>query len=129
VTTTKTYKGIPVYVDPVGLQEAEKSMTSTVHGLDLEGIPLRRTLQLLLSQIDLVYFVEDGILYITAAGGEKNSLGPAMHEASPIKLKLDKAERGELTLKEMKDLIEFLKTQDEIRKLAKKLTEGNGGVQ
>ena len=129
VTTTKTYKGIPVYVDPVGLQEAEKSMTSTVHGLDLEGIPLRRTLQLLLSQIDLVYFVEDGILYITAAGGEKNSLGPAMHEASPIKLKLDKAERGELTLKEMKDLIEFLKTQEEIRKLAKKLTEGNGGVQ
>ncbi len=29
-TTTKIYTGIPIYVDPLGLQEAEKSMTSTV---------------------------------------------------------------------------------------------------
>ena len=66
-TTTKTYAGIPIYVDPVGLQEAEKSMTSTVRNMDLEGVPLRRTLQLLLKQLDLIYFVEDGILYITSA--------------------------------------------------------------
>ena len=29
-TTTANYQGIPIYVDPIGLQEAEKSMTSTV---------------------------------------------------------------------------------------------------
>ena len=67
-TTTKTYAGIPIYVDPIGLQEAEKSMTSTVRNMDLEGIPLRRTLQLLLKQLDLIYFVEDGMLYITSSG-------------------------------------------------------------
>ena len=33
--------GIPIYVDPIGLQEAEKSMTSTVRNLDLKDLPLR----------------------------------------------------------------------------------------
>jgi hypothetical protein len=35
-------RGIPVYVDPIGLQLSEKSMTSTVRNLELEGIPLSR---------------------------------------------------------------------------------------
>ena len=52
------------------MQEAEKSMTSTVRDMDLEGVPLRRTLQLLLKQLDLVYFVEDGMLYITSDESE-----------------------------------------------------------
>jgi RNA polymerase sigma factor (sigma-70 family) len=129
VTTTKEYKGIPIYVDPIGLQEAEKSMTSTVRGMDLEGIPLRRTLQLLLNQIDLAYFVEDGILYITSAEGEKHSLGPPMHEPSPIELKLEKAERGELTVKEMAELIELLKARAEVTKLTRGVPEGKGGAQ
>ena len=34
---------IPIYVDPIGLQEAEKSMTSIVR-LDLDGVPLGRPL-------------------------------------------------------------------------------------
>ena len=37
--------GIPIYVDPIGLQEAEKSMTSTVRNMDLEGVPLKITLE------------------------------------------------------------------------------------
>ena len=36
-TTTNTYSGIPIYVDPLGLQEAEKTMKSTVT-IDLEGV-------------------------------------------------------------------------------------------
>ena len=119
VTTTETYKGIPIYVDPVGLQEAEKSMTSTVRNMDLEGIPLKRTLQLLLRQIDLIYFVEDGLLCITSAESESGgTFGPATNEPSPILQKAAKAERGELTLSEMKELIELFKTRHEVMRLA-----------
>ena len=57
--------GIPIYVDPQGLQEADKTLTSPI-ALDLENVPLRRTLQLLLGQLNLGYFVDDGILVITS---------------------------------------------------------------
>ena len=118
-TTTKTYTGIPIYVDPVGLQEAEKSMTSTVRNMDLEGVPLRRTLQLLLKQLDLMYFVDDGILYITSAESEDPwaRFGPSISEAPPILQKAKKAKRGELSLSETKELLELLKTRDQIMKL------------
>ena len=119
-TTTKTYSGIPIYVDPVGLQEAEKSMTSTIRGIDLEGIPLRRTLQLALKQLDLVYFVEDGLLFITSneSEGQWGTLGPAISEPTPLLQQAEKAERGELSLKEMKELIEVFRTREQIRMLA-----------
>ena len=48
-----------IYVDPVGLMEAQKSMTSTMRGLDVERVPLRTTLRLMLGQLDLAYVVED----------------------------------------------------------------------
>ena len=108
--------GIPIYVDPVGLSEADKTMASTVRHLDLEGIPLRRTLQLALRQLDLFYFVVDGMLFITsqesAAAG--NPLPPAMSGPSALAEKLEKAERGELTLEEMKDLIAVIKANKEL---------------
>jgi hypothetical protein len=113
-TTTETYSGIQIYVDPIGLQEAEKSTTSTVRNMDLEGVPLRRTLQMLLKQLDLIYFVEDGILCITSAKSE-GAFGPTMHGPSPLKLKMDKAERGELSVQEMKELIEVIKLRHQIR--------------
>ena len=104
--------GIPIYVDPVGLSEADKTMTSTVRSIDLEGVPLRRTLQLALAQLDLGYFVVDGMLYITSLESADNgSYRRAMPTPSPRMEKLEKAERGELTLDEMKDLIEMLKCQ------------------
>ena len=58
--------GIPIYVDPIGLSEADKSMASTVHGVEVEGVPLRTTLKLLLHQLDLTYVVRDGLLRITS---------------------------------------------------------------
>ena len=76
-TTTATYAGIPIYVDPLGLQEAEKSMTSTVRNMDLEGVPLHRTLHLLLKQLDLAYFVDDGVLYITSADARSTGASDA----------------------------------------------------
>ena len=116
-TTTRTYSGIPIYVDPVGLQEADRSINSTVQ-LDLEGIPLRRTLQLLLTQLGLVYFVEDGIVVITSEDSERGRLPPSMREQPPILARAAKAERGELTRDEMEELIELFKLRATIMKYA-----------
>ncbi len=61
--------GIPIYVDPVGLQEAEKTLTSPIT-LDLEGIPLKTSLRLILKQLGLTYTVKDGLMTITSANSE-----------------------------------------------------------
>jgi len=68
-TSTPTYPGIPIYVDPIGVQEAEKSLSSTV-SIDLEGVPLKETLRLCLKQLTLVYIVEDGHLQIRSEAQE-----------------------------------------------------------
>lgn len=57
--------GLQIYVDPAGLLEAEKTMESTVV-LNVEGVPLANSLQLLLKQLDLTYYVrQDGLVVIT----------------------------------------------------------------
>jgi hypothetical protein len=58
-------KGIPIYVKPRGLQEAEKTFTSPIT-LEMEDVPLRTTLRLLLAQLGLDYRVRDGMLYISS---------------------------------------------------------------
>jgi RNA polymerase sigma factor (sigma-70 family) len=105
--------GIPIYIDPLGLQEAEKSLTSTIK-IDLKGVPLRRTFQLILKQLGLIYSVEDGLLYITSENAESISLGPSMFKATPMALKVAKAERYELSVKEMKEGIEYLRTRHQL---------------
>src|SRR5262249_32686648 len=64
-TSTPTDPELQIYVDPIGLQEAERSLSSTVQ-IDLKGIPLRTTLRLCLKQLGLAYIVEDGCLKITS---------------------------------------------------------------
>ncbi len=75
-------QGIPIYVDPVGLQEAEKTLASPIQ-LNLDGVPLRVSLQLLLRQLDLTYRVRDGLLTITSdtldEGSPKESFGRIGH--------------------------------------------------
>ncbi len=57
--------GIPIYVDPAGLQEAEQTLQSPIT-ITLEGIPLATSLGLLLKQLDLSYRVQqDGLVVIT----------------------------------------------------------------
>ncbi len=65
--------GIPIYVDPAGLQEAETKMTTPVQ-LDLEGVPLKTTLRLLLKQVKLAYCVKEGVLIISSVNGIYNEL-------------------------------------------------------
>ena len=57
---------VPIYVDPIGLQEAEKAMSSTMTGMYLEGVPLRTSLEYCLRQFDLAYVVEDELLLISS---------------------------------------------------------------
>ena len=57
--------GLPIDVDPAGLEAAEKTMTSPIRLAGMKGIPLRTTLRLLLGQLGLGYFVENGRLRIT----------------------------------------------------------------
>jgi RNA polymerase sigma factor (sigma-70 family) len=60
--------GLPIYIDPVGLQDAEKTLASTV-ALDLEGVPLKTALRLALKQLGLAYCVKDGLLIISSPEG------------------------------------------------------------
>jgi hypothetical protein len=71
-STGPDYSGIPIYVDPVALKAAEKTMTSRV-SLDVDGAPLKTTLRLLLNQLSLDYVVEDGMLKIGVASTLANS--------------------------------------------------------
>ena len=69
-TSGQTGKGISIYIDPIGLQEAEKSMTSTIRNIDLEVTPLKTSLRLCLDQLDLTYRVRDGMVFITSKESE-----------------------------------------------------------
>ncbi len=63
-------EGIPIYVDPQGLQDADKTMASTIV-LNLKNLPLETTLGLLLKQISLTSSVnKDGLLFITSMSDE-----------------------------------------------------------
>jgi hypothetical protein len=58
-------KGIPIYIDPIGLDEAEKTLWSPV-SFEAQGAPLKESLERLLRAIGLSYGVKDGLLTITA---------------------------------------------------------------
>jgi RNA polymerase sigma factor (sigma-70 family) len=62
--------GIPIYVDPVGLQDAGVTLNSPVT-LDVEGVPLKDALRLVLDQLGLTYHVKDGLMTITQADPPK----------------------------------------------------------
>jgi hypothetical protein len=56
---------LAIYVDPVGLSEAEKTLLSPVC-INLQGVPLKTSLGLALKQLGLVYSVTEGVLLITS---------------------------------------------------------------
>jgi hypothetical protein len=70
--------GVPIYIDPVGLLEAEKTMTSTV-SIELSQFPLRTTLRLLLDQLGLKYTVKDGLIKVTSTNSDDQ---PGFDDAS-----------------------------------------------
>ena len=72
-------KKIAIYVDPLGLQEADKTLTSPVT-IDLEDTPLRLSLRLMLKQLGLAYCVRDGVLMISSLQGIEQELKEAQAE-------------------------------------------------
>ncbi len=78
-TATEDYAGIPIYVDPKGLKEAEASLQSPVE-LELSGVPLKTTFRLMLKQIGLAYCVRDGVLIVSSVQGIAEELQEAMSE-------------------------------------------------
>jgi RNA polymerase sigma factor (sigma-70 family) len=62
-TTTPTFSGIPIYVEPLGLQEANRSLDSTIQ-FDRADLPLKTSLRLILKPLGLSYMVKDGFLMI-----------------------------------------------------------------
>jgi hypothetical protein len=56
---------IKILLDPNGLREAGRAVGSCVR-LELEHVPLKTTLRLMLSQLDLAYIVKDGKLVISS---------------------------------------------------------------
>ncbi len=68
--------GIPIYVDPIGLQEAEKSMTSPVRRPpSAEKLTLGKQLKIALDSLDLAYVVRDGFLMITSKASIDDETG------------------------------------------------------
>jgi RNA polymerase sigma factor (sigma-70 family) len=100
-------QGIPIYIDPVGLQEAEKTLDSPVT-IDLVDVPLRRTLQLALEQLGLLYEVGDGLIVITSRSNQGTLLGPTRSEPTARLQMQDRAERGEMNPAERRSYIEML---------------------
>ncbi len=78
-TTGPNEVGLAIYVDPVGLEEVDKTMKTPVT-IDMEGVPLKTTLRLILKQIGLAYCVKDGVLMISSAEGINQEL---LEAASP----------------------------------------------
>jgi membrane fusion protein, multidrug efflux system len=67
-TTSRGHDGIPIVSDPDGLHEAGRWLSSTVT-MDLDAVPLKTTLRLILKQLGLAYIVKDGRVIISSAEG------------------------------------------------------------
>ena len=64
-TTTPGRPEIQIYLDPIGLQEAERSADSPI-AIDLRNVPLRVSLRAALRQIGMDYVVTNGLLWVTS---------------------------------------------------------------
>jgi hypothetical protein len=62
-TTTPNMSGIPISVEPLGLQESNKSLNSTIQ-FERADLPLKTSLRLILKPLGLSYIVKDGVLII-----------------------------------------------------------------
>ncbi|WP_435018938.1 hypothetical protein TA3x_000928 [Tundrisphaera sp. TA3] len=69
-------KGIPVYVNPQGLRDEDKTMQSEIT-IELDGLPLGKTFAIALSQLGLVYTIEPaGYIEVTSSGCDESLIDP-----------------------------------------------------
>jgi RNA polymerase sigma factor (sigma-70 family) len=70
---------LPIYVDPKALKEEGLTLASPVV-MDLEGVPLKTALRLMLKQLGLAYCVRDGVVIISSLDGIREELTEAASE-------------------------------------------------
>jgi len=69
--TPERPKGVSIYIDPIGLDEAEKTDTSPIR-LGVSDVTLAQALKTALNQIGMIYWVEDdGLVVISAADSQQ----------------------------------------------------------
>ncbi len=87
---TKEGAGIPIYLDPAAFdKDGGKALKKPVK-IQLDGVPLRTSLRLVLKQLDLAYCVRDGVLIISTMQGIIEEL----HEAQGAAQEDEDAEDG-----------------------------------
>jgi hypothetical protein len=126
-------RGLPIYLDPTGLHDVGVTTRSKI-SMDLEGVPLRRTLALLLKQLKLAYTILDGMIYVSSESWHQIAVPEPAPLSSPFLMLQLKLERGELNAGERRDLIDLLKDLNEVERLKKnrggaksKKVSGDGG--
>jgi tetratricopeptide (TPR) repeat protein len=62
-------RGIPIYLDEVGMEEANNVTAASTVKIALEGVPLKTILRLMLKQLGLTFTVTNGVLTITSPEG------------------------------------------------------------
>ena len=76
----RTNDNIPIYVEPVSLAKLAK-LNDTAVLMELDGVPLRKTLRLVLKQNQMDYSIRDGILYIGSELDPVVKDAPSAHAA------------------------------------------------
>jgi RNA polymerase sigma factor (sigma-70 family) len=114
-------EGIPIYVDPVGLEMINQTMQSPIK-MDLKGVPLRQTLKLVAGQLGMFYGIRDGLVTLTGADFMRQNWREypvaegTFPPTPPLQLLVEKAVRGEMTPAELEQLNEHLKAIEEATK-------------
>jgi hypothetical protein len=123
-------EGIPIYVDPVSpdgdsLDDKDwEKLRKTPITMDLEGVPLRRTLKLIAEQLGMGYGIKDGMVTFAVPNMARRNwqdllvMEESFPQSSPLELEVERARRGELTTAELDQLTERLKAIEEVNKLA-----------
>jgi hypothetical protein len=118
-------EAIPIYVDPVEDFDSGnplEGLMQTPITMDLEGVPLRRTLKLLAEQLGMGYGIKDGMVTLRHPDmrlqnwQELMVMEESFPETSPLALEVERARRGELTNSELERLDEQLKAIEEVTK-------------
>ena len=90
--------------------------------MDLEGVPLRRTLRLLAEQIGMGYGIKDGMVTMRPPDMRRKNwhelmvMEESFPESSPLAVEVERARRGELIGAELNRLDEQLKGIEEVTK-------------
>jgi RNA polymerase sigma factor (sigma-70 family) len=118
--------GIEIYVEPP--RELLGDVTpKTPITIDLQGAPLRRTLKLIADQLGMGYGIKDGVVHLIYPDyrnqnwRELRVIESSFPQISPLQLEVEKAERGELTDSELRDLTKRLEAIEQASKLYKSI--------